>query len=100
MINIELKESEKEFCFTVSGHAGYAPAGEDIVCAGVSSAMLFIASFVIVTEGRIVEMKPSYSQVILSKNELTELIAEAAKSAFETMTVRYGKYVNFSCVGV
>ncbi len=100
MIHIELKETEKEFYFTASGHAGYAPIGEDIVCAGVSSAMLFIASFVIVTEGRIVEMKPSYSQVILAKNELTELVAKAAKAAFETMTVRYGKYISFSCVGV
>lgn len=100
MIHIELKETEKDFCFTASGHAGYAPTGEDIVCAGVSSVMLFIASFVTVTDGRIVEMKPAYTEILLSKNELTELIAEAAKAAFETMAVRYGKYIEFSCKGV
>ena len=32
-------------CITIEGHAGYAPAGQDIVCAAVSAlVMTFIAS--------------------------------------------------------
>lgn len=35
----------KEGCITISGHAGYAPAGHDIVCAAVSALVqTFIAS--------------------------------------------------------
>lgn len=33
MINIE----HSDHCITVTGHAGYAPIGQDIVCAGVSA---------------------------------------------------------------
>ena len=34
-----LKSGSAYLGFSVSGHAGYAPYGEDIVCAGVSSAV-------------------------------------------------------------
>ncbi len=35
----------KEGCITIDGHAGYAPAGQDIVCAAVSALVqTFIAS--------------------------------------------------------
>lgn len=37
MINVELKKAPSAFLLTVSGHAGYACKGRDIVCAGVSS---------------------------------------------------------------
>ena len=35
----------KEGCITIDGHAGYAPAGQDIVCAAVSALVAtFLAS--------------------------------------------------------
>lgn len=41
MINIE----HSDHCITVTGHAGYAPIGQDIVCAGVSALVTaFVAS--------------------------------------------------------
>lgn len=41
MINIE----QTDGCITVTGHAGYAPIGHDIVCAGVSALVTaFVAS--------------------------------------------------------
>lgn len=40
MITATFIKSNGEFTgFTVSGHSGYANSGEDIVCAGVSSAV-------------------------------------------------------------
>lgn len=38
MIRIYIREDQKtgRFCVLASGHAGKAPAGQDIVCAGVS----------------------------------------------------------------
>ena len=36
MIKIEMMDTDKGYSLAVSGHAGYAPAGQDIVCAAVS----------------------------------------------------------------
>lgn len=36
MIKIEMMDTEKGYSLAASGHAGYAPAGQDIVCAAVS----------------------------------------------------------------
>ena len=37
MINVTIYQKENKICaFEISGHAGYAPAGEDIVCAAVT----------------------------------------------------------------
>lgn len=32
-----IKITHKNGCITIDGHAGYAPTGQDIVCAGVST---------------------------------------------------------------
>lgn len=40
MTKIELNEFDDGIVVTAEGHAGYAPAGRDIVCAGIS-AILF-----------------------------------------------------------
>jgi uncharacterized protein YsxB (DUF464 family) len=49
---IEVKHEENKI--TVSGHAGYAPIGQDVVCAGVSTlAQNLIASIEIFTEDQI-----------------------------------------------
>lgn len=34
---ISVQYNEQSFCLTVSGHAGYGPRQQDIVCAGVSA---------------------------------------------------------------
>ena len=46
MINVTIyKDSNKSICgFHVSGHAGYADAGKDIVCAGVSTLVVTISN--------------------------------------------------------
>lgn len=36
MIEIEMMDTDKGYSLAASGHAGYAPAGQDIVCAAVS----------------------------------------------------------------
>lgn len=50
MIRAEFFESGKRLTgFSISGHAGYADSGNDIVCAAVSSAVQLTAN--IITEG-------------------------------------------------
>ena len=44
MVHVDFSYAPDEFSLTVSGHAGYAAKGNDIVCAGVSAltAALFV----------------------------------------------------------
>ena len=45
MITVNIYQKENKICaFEISGHAGYAPAGADIVCAAVSSAVQLTAN--------------------------------------------------------
>lgn len=47
MIKAHFYNKEKSVCgFNISGHAGYADSGEDIVCASVSSAVQMAANTV------------------------------------------------------
>ena len=55
MVTVKFYPGERGFIrVNVSGHAGYAPGGEDIVCAAVTSA------------------------VMLTANAITEILSEAA----------------------
>lgn len=47
MINAEFFRTNDCFCgFAVSGHAGYANAGKDIVCASVTSAVMLTCNLI------------------------------------------------------
>jgi uncharacterized protein YsxB (DUF464 family) len=45
MININIKESEKELEVVIEGHAGYAETGKDIICASVSALFYTMLNF-------------------------------------------------------
>jgi uncharacterized protein YsxB (DUF464 family) len=46
MINIKLFERNKRYAITCNGHAEYAPLGQDIVCASVSTLMYTLANYI------------------------------------------------------
>ena len=46
MIRIALRQDERSAQFIVSGHAGYAEKGQDIVCAGISTLTNTLANMV------------------------------------------------------
>ena len=43
MTKITYRYSDDSFALDVSGHSGYAPAGDDIVCAGISALVQTLA---------------------------------------------------------
>lgn len=43
MTRITYQYSDDSFALDVYGHSGYAPAGDDIVCAGISALVLTLA---------------------------------------------------------
>lgn len=96
MIEITLSENNKEYEISASGHSGYAPIGEDIVCSAVTAVMTFLVSASAVTNGKLLEMKNGLISVILPKTKETELIIESFIITVDTMRIRYGKWINFS----
>lgn len=100
MIEIEVVKKEKQYRIISKGHAGYAPEGEDIVCAGISSLMLFLAGVAVCSDGELIEMKSGYTEVIMPENSRTKLVIESLKITLETMRIRYEKYFSFSFAGV
>lgn len=100
MIEITIARSGKEFEVTAKGHSGYAPAGEDIVCSGVTSVMLFAANAAICTDGKLLNMSSGEIGVTMPVNDKTELIIEALKMTFDTMRIRYGEWIKISSEGV
>lgn len=76
--------------FTVTGHAGYAPHGEDILCAGVSA----IAQTVIGSLEDIAGIKPDYvlrdgeiSCELPDLSALSEQQTEIARVLMESMSI-------------
>lgn len=46
MIRIALRQDERSAQFIISGHAGYAESGKDIVCAGISTLTNTLANMI------------------------------------------------------
>lgn len=56
--------THKEGCITIDGHAGYAPAGQDIVCAAVSALVAtFLASIEELTTDKIKATENEQGQI-------------------------------------
>ncbi len=94
MTKITMREEEGKVVITAEGHSGYAPFGEDIVCAGISALMFAAASAAAeLNNGEICELKNGYMKVILPLNERTELLINSLKSGFENIALKYEKFV-------
>ena len=47
MIEIKYYQHKNRYAISTKGHAGYAPLGEDIVCAAVSSAIIELGNYIL-----------------------------------------------------
>ena len=83
---------------TLEGHAGYAPAGQDIVCAAVSALMLALAERM--QEKNLVReliMRPGYMRIAMRGAEKeTELV----KCGLKQLQRRFPRYVEVKEAGV
>jgi uncharacterized protein YsxB (DUF464 family) len=103
MIRVDLYSSDEGLRgFRIQGHAGAAPAGEDVVCAGVSavaqSALLGLDAFLpggfdwdLRADGRI----DCFLARALSPEEgrVAEIILGTLRLGLESMESSYGKYI-------
>lgn len=90
--------------FSVSGHAGYADAGEDIVCAAVSSAVQLTANGITEVLGVKARVTAENDTVSLQMDSLPGKDAEAflktLRLHLEVLAEDYPKNVKLTCTEV
>ena len=83
MIHAYTEEKDGRFSFYVSGHAGYAPYGQDLICAG--------ASVLTSTLAEVIWRLSDYSEIAMVDEKLesgnTVLSADVGESAREDFRV-------------
>lgn len=103
MITISLfrNQEQKIVRFTVSGHAGYAESGADIVCASVTTAAFTAVNGLTDVAGIQVscEVREGYLSCNLPKElssnlrSSADLLLESMVLSFENLAEQYGDYV-------
>lgn len=105
MIEVQaLKEKGHYKSFHIQGHAGYADAGEDIVCAAVSSAVQLTANGITEVLGMKARVTAKGDTVSLKMDSLPSEDAEAFLKALrlhlEVLAEDYPKNVKLTCTEV
>lgn len=103
MIRAAFFQREGRFCTCIRGHAGFAPAGKDIVCAGASALALTLASCLRREEerGRLrlfsIQQEPGRLEIqaapTLSGLERISALLEWAEEGFRLLARQYPEYV-------
>ena len=82
---------------TIDGHAGYAPKGQDIVCAGVSALEIALASWLATND------IPHKSVIGESETDVIRCQDERARPCFEMvwqgLKAMANSYPDYVCVG-
>lgn len=104
MVSIEYIRKGKAFCLTLSGHAGAAPKGMDLVCSAVSALVHTAAQCALdhytdgeLTEFPMVELKPGAAQVAAvaqpSYLEKVEQTFETVMTGCKLLQQQYPQFV-------
>ncbi|MBE5781704.1 MAG: ribosomal-processing cysteine protease Prp [Clostridiales bacterium] len=102
MIRVTLiRAGEKFLGFECKGHAGYAPAGSDIICAAVSILTTTCVNALESVAGKEAEaeVKDGYMRVLLSETETTEktqIIFATIAQGLSDLAEEYPKYLRLT----
>ena len=97
-----LRENEIQG-FEISGHSGYAPHGEDIVCSAVSSAAIMAANTITEqTDAKAdVRMKDGYLYLMLSvQNDTAAAVLSGLRAHLTDISKQYPQYIKIIFGGV
>lgn len=100
MVNIKKFIEDDLVVFEVKGHAQYAKFGKDIVCASVSTLVVF-------TSNLILNMNPSYniqnlkleegySLIKITNDETYQAIIKTLDESFSDLANTYPKYIKYN----
>ncbi len=95
MIRIRFKEENGRLQLSMEGHAGYAPAGQDIVCAAASMLGQTLVQAVCGAEGAQARcrVKPGRLELLCAATPETRVMFLMAQAGFSALAGRYGAWV-------
>ena len=101
MINVKFDNKDNIARFLVTGHAGYAKYGKDIVCAAVSTALIMTANlYEQINNGYNIialEAKEGYFCLeVKTDNEVSLAISKNLADTLETLAKDYPKYIKYN----
>ena len=100
MVKVKVERSHKEIVtIKIFDHAGYADAGQDLVCAGVSSISVGMmnALDLLVPETCIFQLKEAYVEIKTKQsNEKTLLLLEGMLVQLKTLQESYSSYITIN----
>ncbi len=96
LVNVR-KDKEEILELVVTGHAGQAPKGEDLVCAGVSSILVGALNAIdqLANAACELSMQEGYVKIRQKKaDERGQLLMKATLIALQTMEESYSSYIH------
>ena len=95
MIDIKIEKHKKLLSLSAIGHAGYAPYGADIVCAGVSSIIMGLCASL---DGSCTETHISSGRAIIRTRycRRSEYMFRFAEKALGLIAAEYPKHLKLS----
>lgn len=97
MIEVKINQSNGNIrSMRISGHANYAPHGEDLICAAASSigVGLLNALDILVPHSCQLTMREFIDVVVLQDSELVQMVLKTAMIQLETIEGQYSNYLN------
>lgn len=101
MVNICVKQRQELITeVAIQDHAGYAPKGQDLVCAGVSSITVGMMNALdkLNKDACNMHMKEAYIEIKVTQvdNQNAQLLLKAMMTQLETMEITYHKFIQIS----
>lgn len=97
MINVVKHISPETISIKISGHAGYARTGYDIICASVSI-LFYTLHLALASTGRDVSFDDEAGKILVERNEETEKITDYFFQGFIALSENYPKHVEISII--
>ncbi|MBQ9936814.1 MAG: ribosomal-processing cysteine protease Prp [Oscillospiraceae bacterium] len=104
MINARFFEKDKKIVsFSISGHAGFEDYGKDIVCAGVTSAVMTVINGITECAKVPCDVKVLENEIIckvLEKDKTAECMLSSLKLQLEILSEQYDGTINITVTEV
>ena len=95
MIRASYSHGGKVHRLTIDGHAGYAPQGQDIVCAGASTLMFALAEYLEGFDGFYCSIQPGHMVVECKNGKHVHTAFEVTATGFRHLADAYPDNATF-----
>lgn len=93
MVTVTLQKAPL-LALTAAGHAGAAPRGEDLVCAGISTLLCTLAAQLEQADGKcFVLLEPGFADLCAERTAQTEAAFSFAGTGLRLLASKYPQYL-------